>query len=539
MSIHKLLLSTLLLVVGAMAAPLHATVYKASSVMMNTGAGSGNDIYYKLLGETKDGYQIWGGNNTSDGIRYTYWRIDGGEKISISNTNISINTKYHFDTSYSAGYFRDIESDSKYYHFMKVQSQTSADFFYCESHVYPAFAPEFYVVSNISHSTGSYKLVSKEKCYKQSVSYNVEGITSTLFDHCAVEYSTDGGSTWAAVAQSDSMAGTMEASIPWTSTKVRYRVTAYPKDTYRPVVENDCWTEADTTDQELKPTDVSIKFNVSDLKKNFDIDELGYYHFQPTISFSCSDNMRYAFKSAYITYSINGGDIILPVKSDIDYSSGEFTLSTVSAGNSKYKFYLHVSSVDELKSFPEFNTMVEYDTCLTYSPAFTVVQLSTEIDEGKDDRGKTLAPTLQFMLNNDLAFTRDAKSGKIQMSNDNGATWSDLCDFICYKKIGTKQLNIPATYTQYKFRVSMTSIVDVNQTGATEQTVIGESPNYLYTPDVPTGVDDATIGTDDTPVDVYTLAGKLVAKQVRPSEVKSLLESGTYVIGNKVTVVNK
>lgn len=535
MSNTKILLSALFLLAGAIAAPLNATVYKANSVMMNTGAGSGTDMYFSLLGETKDGYQIWSGNNTSGSHRWTYWKIDGGDRISCSYTNINTNTKYYLDTGYSQ-YFRDIESDSKYYHFLKVLSQTSADFFYWNMSSTPSFAPEFYVTANVAYSIGSYEFVSKDRCYKQQVNFNVEGITKTMFDHCIVEYSTD-STSWVEAAQVDSMSGTVQAKIPWTATKVRYRVTAYPKSSYKVVVENGCWSAADSTDRELKPTGVDYKFNVSNLKGRCETDQFGNKLYMPTVSYSCSDNIKNAFSTGRIQLSIDGGETWVPVMRDLSSSEGSFTTSVL-AGYTRYMFRIYWESVSGAQNIKELNPMALIDTCLTYSPAFVVAQLNSEIDEGKDQIHKTLSPTVQFMLNDDLYMTCRGNA-VISMSSDDGATWTELSQVAVNKKICTAQVTIPADRTQYKFRIQLKSVVDEDRKTATEQIVSVETPNYLYTPDIPTGVDDATVGTSNALVDVYTLSGKLVAKQMRASDVNSILENGTYVVGNKVVIVNK
>lgn len=532
----KILLGALFLFAGAIGAPLNATVYEANSVMMNTGAGSGTDMYFSLLGETKDGYQIWSGNNTSGSHRWTYWKIDGGDKISCSYTNINTNTKYHLDTSYS-NYFRDIESDSKYYHFLKVQGKTSADFFYWNMSSAPSFASEFYVVANVDFSTDAYKFVTKDRCYKQTVNYKINGITKTVFDHCVVEYSTDSGTSWVGVAQLDSMAGTVQAKVPWTATAVRYRVKAYPKSSYKVVVENGYWAVADTTDRELKPTDVDYSFNVTDLKSSCKTDNYGNKLYTPIVSYSCSDNIKDAFSTGRILSSIDGGETWSPVMRDLKSSKGSFS-TTVLAGFTRYMFRIYWESVSGAQDIKELNPVAQIDTCLTYAPAFVVAQLKSEIDDGKDQIHKTLSPTVQFLLNDDLYMTCRGNA-VISVSSDDGATWTELSQVAVNKKICTAQVTIPADKTQYKFRIQLKSVIDEDHKTMTEQTVSVETPTYLYTPDIPTGIDDVAIDGGKALVDVYTLSGKLVAKQVRACDINNILEGGTYVVGNKVVIVNK
>ena len=535
---RKAFIGLLALASVAIAPAAKATVYSANTVIMNTGQGGGTDIYFKYLGETSDGYQIWSGNNTADGYAYTCWKIDGGEKISKSISRFEKNTEYELVINYN-GWLkwetRYIEEDSKYYHFLKVTSQTTANHFCWDMSSSLDFAKNYYITGSVDATAGDYSLDGSNQCYKQLVSWAVQGMTKDCYSRSVIEYSTDAGTSWEKGATVDSIQGSTYVSIPWTAKKVRYRVTSYPKDYYAVVVQNGHWTYTDSVDHELKPTGISCFLSASDLKSGYGEDEsINYRYFQPTVSISCSDNMLAALKNSKVLYSTDGGDTWLSSK-EVDYGKGTFKVK-VDAGYTKYRFRLLSNPIDDLEPIGGFTAV--YDTGIynvSYSPTIDMVYLEGSVDENRDDAKGTFSPTVGYVLNDDMYQTRRGKA-VISVSTDGGNTWTEVGTFTPKSNEGTQQVTIPADMSQYKFRIQATSTTNWYHADQTETTVTCTSANYHYS--VPTGIDDASIdGADDTPVDVYTLAGKLVAKQVRPSEVKSLLENGTYVVGNKVVIV--
>ncbi len=536
----KAFIGLLSLVFGLTSYTANATVYAAQSVVMTTGtASSGANINFVYLGETSDGYQIWSGNNTSNGCyRYTYWTIDGGAKISKNTTKFELNNQVTLNTSYDRyqqSSERDIETDSKYYHFVRIVNKTEAIHFCWNMSSTPSFISGYYLAGNLDATAGDYELLGKEHCYKQQISWSLRGISKECYGYSTIEYSTDGGSTWQQVAVVDSIEGSTSVKIPWTMGKVRYRIIAYPKAYYKVVVKDGCWTYTDSVDHELKPTGITSRIMASDIKS-------GYYEdkstnerlYQPTIRLYASDNLLAVLKNSKIMFSLDGGDIWLPA-GYTDIGDGSLKIS-VNAGYTKYRFRVLSNSISEFSHISEYNPVATSDLyTVTYSPSVDLIYLNGSIDENRDESAKTFSPTIGYVFNDDL-YQTCRSNAEISLSTDGGNTWTEIGSFAVTAAEGTQKVTIPADMAQYKFRIEATSIIDRYRPEQVENEVSGTSPNYHYS--IPTGIDDATIdSTDDAPVDVFTLLGKLVAKQIRPSEVKHTLESGTYVVGSKVVVV--
>lgn len=536
----KAFIGLLSLVFGLTSYTANATVYAAQSVVMNTGTGDGVNINFAYLGETSDGYQIWSGNNTSNGnYRYTYWRIDGGDKISNGISKFNLNTQLELSTSYNSWLnwaFRDIEADPKYYHFVKVINKTEAKHFCWNMSSTPSFISGYYLAGgSVDATAGDYELLGKEHCYKQQISWSMRGISEDCYGYSNIEYSTDGGSTWQQVAVVDSIEGSTSVKIPWTMGKVRYRIIAYPKAYYKVVVKDGCWTYTDSVDHELKPTGITSRIMASDIKS-------GYYEdkstnerlYQPTIRLYASDNLLAALNNSKIMFSLDGGDVWLPA-GNTDIGDGSLKIS-VNAGYTKYRFRVLSNSISEFSHISGFNPVATSDLyTVTYSPSVDLIYLNGSIDENRDESAKTFSPTIGYVFNDDL-YQTCRSNAEISLSTDGGNTWTEIGSFAVTAAEGTQKVTIPADMAQYKFRIEVTSIIDRYRPEQVENEVSGTSPNYHYS--IPTGIDDATIDSaDDAPVDVFTLSGKLVAKQIRPSEVKHTLESGTYVVGSQVVVV--
>lgn len=109
-------------------APISRLRYEASKVMMNTGALWGTDIYFSLLGATKDGYQIWGAQGIDKHIS-TYWKVDNGARLSANLNSFYPYTIYNNLTSGYNDTDRSIEEGTQWYHFVKPKSKSNIDYF--------------------------------------------------------------------------------------------------------------------------------------------------------------------------------------------------------------------------------------------------------------------------------------------------------------------------------------------------------------------------------------------------------------------------
>ena len=121
--------------------------------------------------------------------------------------------------------------------------------------------------------------------------------------------------------------------------------------------------------------------------------------------------------------------------------------------------------------------------------------------------------------------------GYINYTTDGGETWSDSIP------VWVDGLTVSATITvpvkdSYQYRFSTNSYVDGTATAFT-------ATSNVYTADDPSGIDAVDADGDNAPVDVYNLAGKIVARQVVLSKASDVLSNGIYVVKGKVIVINK
>lgn len=216
----------------------HATGYEASSVTMKT---SSSDYAMSLLGETSDGYQIWGYQSTTTGIKQTEWQIDGGTAISFPISYFGTNSKRTLQTSTARSYTsyeRNLTTDAQNSHLLKVKSQTTADFFTWDMTSVPTFASEFTVTGSLSAAVSGGQYTNSNKSYTKTVSWSYTGITNALIDHLGIEASYDKGKAWTFVATATADATSADVEIDMSKTYVRYRVTAYTKDAYKLVADD-------------------------------------------------------------------------------------------------------------------------------------------------------------------------------------------------------------------------------------------------------------------------------------------------------------
>lgn len=245
---------------------LQTPIYQASQVIMNTGT-FGNDIYMTCLGTTEVGYQIWACQGI-DSHRYTYWKIDNGEKLSLTINDFYSNTDYTLMTDYSSSFYRDVPDGTKHYHFIKVKGKESADYFtwYGDKTFHPY---SFYVFADISLQPAScFSVNDTQNGILQDLTYTFNGVNGEMIDHLSVEASYDGGQTWLEVHRSADgtfkggtklFTNTLTASLTGEGDSLRYRLTVYPKDCYKVLVKDGCWTyETENFPITISNTDINI-----------------------------------------------------------------------------------------------------------------------------------------------------------------------------------------------------------------------------------------------------------------------------------------
>ena len=527
---HFNFLASLAMIAGGML-PVSASVYDAHSVIINIGVFSGENFNYTYLGDTRLGYQIWGWIKNTTSSTYPYWKIDNGPNLSREDP-FSRGCNYHIDNDYSSSYVRETSSYTNDSYFLKVNSQTSANVIYCAIGAdISSKASDFYVQGEGEAFLQPYTY--EGSYYKLRIAYNISGPSDALFKDGKIEVSYDEGSTWSQVGKYAEMSSSFNATVPWDKTKVRYRLTTYPQDRYRSVVEGGCWTYT-TEDWPLEPTGISCGIDkaptADELKSSYNA-EIGT--FIPEITWSTSENMTQAFKSVGLYYSYDNGNNWILTKTVMS-AKGTVSIS-VEPGHTSYMFRIVETPCDALADIDAFkpsNTAQGIE--VSYNPAIDSITLAGKVTDGYNEKDNTYTHTVKVAVNPDLHMTmKDTDRGYINYSTDGGKTWSDNIPVSFDALTGEATITVPVK-DSYMYRFSANSYVDGTATAVT-------ATSKVYTADGSSGID--TVGSDSTgdnsPVDVYNLAGNLVARQILLSKASDILGNGIYVVKGKVIVINK
>ena len=236
-------LSTLLLVCCALQAK--AEGYKASKVTMSAVR---NNIAMTLLGETADSFQIWVcQNKVPTNVANAAWRIDDNDSISASTAEFLANTKYALSDNYDGSQARNLSTNTKYIHFLKLNGKTSADFFSWNMEAIPDFASEFHLGGSVSISVADKYYGGNDTCMIFNVQYNCKNITQDVIGHAELDLSYDNGTTWQCynnniIPDITLTNATLPVFVPLGHDSVCYRFTVYPKDCYKAVYNQAAWT---------------------------------------------------------------------------------------------------------------------------------------------------------------------------------------------------------------------------------------------------------------------------------------------------------
>lgn len=519
--------------------------YDAKSVSVNLAFQAGLNKFsrfdrnYELVGIAPDGYQIWastlsvGQTPTSDkdpGCDYAQWTIDGGEYVSKYVASFASNTIYGLDHSYkkhsvdsrrslrnaSNGYYSPGQS---FVHYIKPFSQSSAQFFAYK--VGSTYNPEeFTINSHINMATASETYDIANKKHIINVDWNVTNIYDAAIDKVTLYAQMAGIDEPTVIEISGNTKGNNNIEVPWYIKDVTITAKATTKSICAGLIRNEI--PCDTIKMDLVLDNLPCSIKIKDLRGSFD-DDLGTYN--PEVEWTCPEGHELVINDVSIDYSGDDGKTwqhcLTPSR-----GAGTATLSNILPGYSKYIFRY----TGRTEAYNQPGYAIDLTACDTievnYNPQIIRLFLVGDLTENSNEQNGTIKPTIGYTLNRDL-YEMSAGKTILEYSVDYGKFQPAGTFFP--QEDGRQTVEIDGNGKVYHFRMTVSAISEGKWTSFQEET-----PAYYRF----TGVDEITID-DNTPVDVYTIDGKLVAKQILPSDAKTRLASGSYIIGGKKMVINK
>ncbi len=540
------LLSAMTLATAFSAERIPAEVkYEAKSVSVNLSFLTGPNKYsqfdrnYELVGLAPDGHQIWastlsvGETPTSDkdpGCDYAQWTIDGGEYVSNYVGSFYSNTIYDLDTSFknhSLNHRRSLRTVSNghyslghsFVHYIKPFSQTSAQFMAYK--VGAAYEPEeFSINTHIDMTTSSevYDIATMKHII--NVDWNVANTYDAAIDKVTLYAQMAGIEEPTVFEITGKSSGSNTFEIPWYIKDVTITAKASTTSLCAGLIHEEI--QCDTIQRDLLLDKLPCSIKVTDLRESFD-DDLGTYN--PAVEWTCPDGHEIVINNVSIDYSGDNGKT-WQHNISANRGAGTGTLSNVLPGYSKYIFRYNGRAEAYNQSCDAIN-LLAYDTIeVNYNPQIIRLALIGDLTENCDEQNGTIKPTIAYTLNRDL-YEMSAGKAVLDCSVDNGK-FEPIATFFPEEN-GTQTIEIGSSGKVFHFRLRVPAISEGLWVSFEEET-----PAYYRF----MGVDDITID-DNTPVDVYTIDGKLVAKQVLPSDAKTRLANGTYIVGGKKMVINK
>lgn len=442
---------------------LHPAPYIASNVIMNTG-NPGTNVNMTYLGKTKVGYQIWACQGI-DSHRYTYWKIDNGQNLSLSIGDFYSNTDYTLMTDYNSANYRDIPSGSAHYHFLKVKGKESADYFtwYGDKAFHPY---SFYVFADISLQPVSRFFITETKTgVQQDLSYTIDDVNGEMINYVLIEASYDHGQSWTELYRSAdgtftkgtlSFSNTLTANLTGEGDSVRYRLTLYPKDGYKALAKDWCWTyETEDFLITIPDDDIDITANAINRTAYTDNDVIGKRTYTANLSWNVPNKKTDWIYLLNFKYSTDNGNTWMTTDNSYD-TTGTLDVK-VPAGYTHYLLSVDLSLKSKVLDIPALRrTVVASDTLVViYEPA--VASFTIDSCVTVSDYGQLRSVTCSYTLNDDLWQLRDY--AVISYSYDNGKTWNATKQFIPSKS-GNRTLVVDASRRQCRLRLEIASRID-------------------------------------------------------------------------------
>ncbi len=442
---------------------LHPAPYNASKVIMNTG-NPGTDVYMTYLGKTKVGYQIWACQGI-DSHRYTYWKIDNGQKLSLSIGDFYSNTDYTLMTDYNSGNYRDIPNGSAHYHYIKVKGKEAAD--YCTWYGDKTFHPySFYVFADITLKPVSDFFISETKTgVQQDLSYTIDDVNGEMINYVLIEASYNQGQSWTEIYRSAdgtftkgslSFSNTLTANLTGEGDSVRYRLRLYPKDGYKTLTRDGYWTyETENFLITIPDDDIDITANAIDRTAYTDNEATNKRTYTANISWNVPNKKTDWIYSLNFKYSTDNGNTWM--NTDNSYDTNGTLDVKVPAGYTHYLLSVDLNLKSKLLDIPALHrSIIASDTLIvTYKPAVTSFAIDSCI--AISDNGQLRSVTCNYTLNEDLWQLRDY--AVISYSYDNGKTWNATKQFFPNKS-GNCTLIIDTSRGQCRLRLEVASRTD-------------------------------------------------------------------------------
>ena len=446
---------------GTMAAPIHPT-----SVTMTVMDGASEEVTDHIsmgkLGLTADGYDVWA--CTTGRAYYTYWQIDGGNKMCgnkvyhfQSNTIYSINSDDYKATIAENYLHSDVQKSDV--HFIKPTGAEMAE--YCSwNHDASFHLTSFYIKGTPSiGSKAAFTLDKTNGCLTHPFSWNIKGPCQRMVGKVVVETTLDGGNTWETVftkefTSSDAddyttTTGMGTATVKSEGETLRYRLTVYPKDNYSVLAENGYW-RAESQDIPITVADApTCTIQASAL--TLDTAKKGYTTNVTWDAFSTASDI---YGGATIQYSTDKGQT-WATAATVTAASGCQSI-TLPVGYSQYLLRVAAYPTETLAKFSVLNPIAVSDPLTAeYTPAVT--SFAAEQQTGSLEYGQFGKVTLSYALNDCLLLNHG--KAYISYSYDNGNTWQQLKGFIP-KATGTQNVMVDTACKQCKFRIRVNTMVD-------------------------------------------------------------------------------
>lgn len=513
------------------------TQYEASSVMVNNGYRAtekyGNyNQYYHLIAKSSDGYQIWAMEFTptyEKAYDYAKWKINGGEYISSNVDSFEANGSYSLSTNYGGtvtNYLRTMinvcngtKSGARFCHFIKPLSPTTAKFMAYRvgtDYTNVNFAIDTYV--KMSTASTTYDVAGMKHIIK--VAWHFDNVNDEVIDNVAICAQMEGIESPTEYVTSGRCSGVTEVEVPWNIKNVTITARVTPKDCYKVLFPGGIDGDKLTCNLSTEGLDCSV--SVDDLRGGYDND---YGTYNPEVAWTCTEGYEDIINQVSIDYSVDNG---ATWKQGITSNKGAGTgkIYGVKPGYPKYIFrYNGVAKA--WKDTSDAINITAYDTIeVSYSPMIHRLEIVGNLTDNYNEQTNTFNPTIGYILNKDLCETSYGKAA-MECSIDGGA-YQTIATFLT-DGYGTLPVTIDASGKTYKFRLAVNAFINGELIP-----VSMESDTYQRF----TGVDSIS-ADDNLPVDVYTLDGRLVARQMLPSEAKAQLAPGTYIVGGQKTVINR